>query len=235
MNPADPPVPSQLPSPVARFRVALVLGAAATLLIVVGVIFWYQDMRYSLPTPKPASLVPVAQGEAVSLPEGRWVRAADGRPLLLHFFNPHCPCSRFNADHVRELRERFGDRVRFIAVLQVEGGQSAAGADVDRLLGPGLETVIDRGGKIAAACGVYSTPQAVFLAADEQHTLLFRGNYNSSRYCADPQTEYVRLALEAWAHGEPPLPEPPGALVSYGCELPANLAALKNPEAKPGL
>lgn len=227
-------------SPKGSFRTALVLGCAVAFLALIGTMFWYQDLRYSLPTPKPPTLAAVTQGEAVTLPGGIAPSKTDHRPLLLHFFNPGCPCSRFNAEHVRELHERFAGRVRFIAVLQVEELPTADERDkclavAEAALGPGLETVIDEGGKIAAACGVYSTPQAVFLTAGDHHTVLFRGNYNASRYCADPRTEFVRLALEAYVKGEPPPPEPPAATLSYGCELPANLAITKPGESKSSL
>src|SRR5262249_46492721 len=45
-----------------------------------------------------------------------------------------------------------------------------------------------------AEAGVYSTPQAVLL--DAKSHIVFRGNYNVSRYCTDPRTEFVRIALE---------------------------------------
>ena len=59
----------------------------------------------------------------------------------------------------------------------------------------GFPAVADFDGKLAAACGVYSTPQAVVISIDGR--LLFRGNYNASRYCASPATQFARLALEA--------------------------------------
>jgi hypothetical protein len=227
-------------SPKGSFRTAFVLGCAVVLLALVGTMFWYQDLRYSLPTPKPPTLEVVSQGAAVALPATFALNKDDHRPLLLHFFNPGCPCSRFNAEHVRELRERYAGKVRFIAVLQAKDLHTADDrckcvAAAESALGSDIEAIIDDGGKIAAACGVYSTPQAVFLAAGERHTVLFRGNYNASRYCADPRTEFVRLALEAYVKGEPPPPEPPAAAVSYGCELPANVAAAKPTEIKTSL
>lgn len=215
-----------------RLRTALVMGGVGVLLATVGAVFWYQDVRYSLPTPRPATLVALDNGQPVALP-GSFAPAPDGRPLFLHFFNPDCPCSRFNADHVRSLRERFGREVHFVAVIQVEQEQDGEVRQRNltataRLFGPETEAVVDEGGKIAAACGVYSTPQAVILAPDARRTLLFRGNYNSSRYCADPQTEFARLALEAVTGHRALPPESRSAMLAYGCELPANVAAGKS-------
>lgn len=213
----------------ARWRTMLVLGSVVLLLGVVGATLWFQDVRYSLPTPRPAGWREVNRGRAVPLPPRLSADHGDPRPILLHFFNPDCPCSKFNAEHLCALRQRFGDRVRFVAVVQVEEAQQIAERDrglqsAGRLFGPDMEAVVDEDGRLAAACGVYSTPQAVLLSADVDHSLLFRGNYNTTRYCTDPQTEFVRLALEALTANHP-LPAPSqAAMVAYGCELPVNVA-----------
>jgi hypothetical protein len=159
---------------------------------------------------------------------------------LLHFFNPVCPCSRFNAEHIRALWERFGKQARFVAVVQIADDQDTAQrreslAAAARLFGADMEAVIDDQGKIAAACGVYSTPQAVILAPGSASVVLFRGNYNVTRYCADPKTEFARQALEAVLNHQPLPPESRSAMIAYGCELPANLTAVKHLPAKPKL
>ena len=215
-----------------RRRVVVTLACAALLLTVVGGVFWYQDYRYSLPTPRPPALADVNLGTAIALPASVPAAANDRRPLWLHFFNPDCPCTRFNAEHVRSLRTRFGAQVRFVAVVQTDATPEAANrqatlATAARWFGPGLEAVFDDGGTIAASCGVYSTPQAVILTTGPARTLLFRGNYNASRYCADPQTEFVRLALAAVVDHAPLPAKSRAAMIAYGCELPANLAAAK--------
>ena len=215
------------------WRTPLVLAGAVLLLGLAGVTFWYQDIRYSLPTHRPAEWKEVSRGQAVVLPS-RLAATRDGRPLLLHFFNPDCPCSRFNAEHVRALRQRFGDRVRFVAVAQIADGQSATEQNrsldtIGRLFGPDLEAIVDEDGKIAAACGVYSTPQAAIVSSGPSRTLLFRGNYNTARYCTAPETEFVRLALETLVDGRS-IPRPTReVMVAYGCELPTNLAASRAP------
>jgi hypothetical protein len=206
-----------------RGRVLLVALIAATGLGVVGSVFWREDLRYSLPTPKPPALVQVKTGE--SLPVERWLGATGlwlgGKPVLLHFFNPACPCSRFNLDHVRTLRQTFGDRALFVAVVQAEVEEDELEELDDELedLDFDLPYVVDRKGTIAAEAGVYSTPQAVLV--DGRGHLVYRGNYNVSRYCVDPRTEFARLALESVvAKQSVVLPETD----AYGCELPARVA-----------
>jgi hypothetical protein len=145
------------------------------------------------------------------------------RPLLLHFFNPGCPFSRFNLDHIRELTRRYGDRVNIMAVLEEDSPDRLK--EGFRKMGLPIEAVVDSNRTLATALGVYSTPQAVIL--DARGTLIFRGNYNSSRYCADPRTEYARIALDAFLAGRPQPALEPAAVIAYGCPLPkTQMAAL---------
>ncbi|MBL8910953.1 MAG: hypothetical protein JNM17_09650, partial [Archangium sp.] len=79
--------------------------------------------------------------------------------------------------------------------------------------------LLDPDSELADALAVYSTPQAVLL--DGARTLIYSGNYNTSRYCTDPKTEFVRLALEQLDRDTAaPLPELP----AWGCQLPAHVA-----------
>lgn len=195
-----------------RWRIAAVVLFAAIALASIAWIFWDQDVRYSLPTPTPQGLEQPQLGTQFDLSTRLTLPAAlQGRPLLLHFYNPDCPCSRFNADHVADLLQRYRDRVVFCEVLEAD----RVHADEDS--GLGLLQLADADGSLAKALGVYSTPQAVLL--DGQRRIRFRGNYNTSRYCSDRNTEFVRLAIEALLAGRTYDP-PTAATVSHGCELP---------------
>jgi hypothetical protein len=188
------------------FNTCLFLG-----LIVAG--FWRQDWQYSLPTPRPDGLQQPSIGAEIHLASlGR----ASEKPVFLHFFNPDCPCSAFNVDHIRWLIQRFGTDVEFVAVLQGEGGPERLRSEFEKLH-LGMKSVEDSGGEVGRATGVYATPQAVLL--DRRGRLYYRGNYNLSRYCSVPETEYARLALEALLAGKPPRPVEPGAATAYGCPL----------------
>lgn len=205
----------------AKRRRAAALGGVTLLFGAIALLFWYQDWRYALPTPVPPGLVQPAErgpiGLAAEVAAAR-IGAGTGRPVFLHFFNPDCPCSRFNLDHLRTLRRAFGDRVEFVAVLQ--GDEAGALARSFPRLRLGMDWTTDVDGAIARACGVYSTPQAVLL--DAQGRLYFRGNYNSSRYCTAPETEFARLAAEALLAERERPQLPAEALVAYGCRLPAD-------------
>ncbi len=227
MSPSNSPSPPLSPSSWRYgIKVALTLLSALFLLGVIGVAFWYQDLRYSLPTPKPENLASVPVGSVVQvdplLPDLSSPLPIDNRLLLLHFFNPDCPCSRFNVEHIRSLHKQYRDQVRFVAVIQTDSDLTPAEARekaeaASRKLG-GMEAVTDLDGRIAATCGVYSTPQAVVLASTRE--LLFRGNYNISRYCTDQKTEFARLALDGLLEGNGLPVLPTIATTAYGCELP---------------
>lgn len=207
--------PSQSNEPLARPalpRAAAVISFAVLALGGIAWVFWDQDVRYSLPTPTPAHLQQPPRGTAVTLPASFALPPEhEGRPLLLHFYNPDCPCSRFNREHVAALHLRHGEQVAFVAVLECDTAHRDEDSGLD------LPHFVDTNGTLAASLGVYATPQAVLL--DAERRIVFRGNYNTSRYCSDPGTEFVRLAIDALLAGRSYDP-PAAASVSYGCELP---------------
>lgn len=181
-------------------------------------LFWWQDLQYSRPTPVPGDWVQVSPGASVRLPEAlASLTRGTGRPVLLHFFNPACPCSRFNVEHVRDLARAYQDRVTIVAVLVQDAPHVLEQAY--RTLDLDIPFYVDDG-RAAASVGAYSTPQAAIL--DRAGRLFYRGNYNVSRYCRDRETQFARLALEAALAGRPPGPMPAAATTAYGCPLTGN-------------
>jgi hypothetical protein len=197
-------------------RIALATAASVLCLTTAAGAFWYQDWRYSWPTPRPDGLEQPAVGTHLDLDAILEHRPAV-RPIWIHVVNTACPCSRFNVDHVRSLVRQFGNRVTIVALVQGDDDPRTLLKSFAELHLP-VAVVADPGGRLAARLGVYSTPQAVLTTADGR--LYFRGNYNSSRYCADRRTEFARIALEAMLAGAPLPAMPPEALVAYGCPLP---------------
>jgi hypothetical protein len=176
----------------------------------ITVIFWKQEIKYSLPTEIPAQYVEVLPGEPVVLPSLLKNQGA----YFLHFYNPDCPCSRFNSQHIQSLINNHSDSVHFAIVI-------ASAEDLDKAkneLGSDLEFVVDTDFSIAKSCGVYSTPQAAIISHDRK--LYYRGNYNRSRYCTTRATNFAELSLIALLNNQK---HPPSfgilATQSYGCEL----------------
>lgn len=207
-----------------RLRAARVLVATTVALCsaVIAITFWREDLRYSLPTPRPAGLVQPPPGEVPALPAALAARLVPGRPTLVHFYRQDCPCSRFQAEQLHALLREFGARVTFVAVLEDTAVEEFLGqgfGDVDGPARAAIAVLRDPAGAIARALGVYSTPQAVVLT--DERVLWYRGNYNVSRYCIDPATQFARIALDALLRGVPVPAMPELATLSYGCELPS--------------
>jgi len=188
----------------------LVCTWLAMLLIAACALFWYNDLIYQLPTPVPPGYKPVANGTVIPIKGS--LAAAHDKPVFLHFYNPSCPCSRFNAPHFRSLVQQFGRQADFAVVVLNANGVTAQ--QIQQKLGVEIPVLFDS--SLAAACGVYSTPQAVLL--DSAHRLYYRGNYNRGRYCTDEKTSYAKIALEGLLQGFD-RPFSPIALKAYGCQL----------------
>jgi len=190
-----------------------ILLAGWLLLLSVGVIsiFWYNDWVYSLPTPVPVNYKPVATGQEIAAVAK--INPDNGKPLFIHFFNPDCPCSKFNVSHFKSIVKEYGQLANFAIV--VVSSKTYSKKDIQERFETTIPVYTDT--SIADACGVYSTPQAVII--DTRQKLYYRGNYNKSRYCSEKKTEYARAALDAVLHQTSFLPEP-YAVKAYGCRLP---------------
>jgi len=195
-------------------RVNTWLAVAALLLILSGIaaIFWQQELQYTRPTPIPQNYVPVRTGAGIALGEKGLSR--DGRPVLLHFFNPDCPCSRFNLKHFKTLVKSYGKQLTFIAV--VPEPFRAQTEQIRQQLDLGIPVIADQEKELARRCGVYATPQAVLVGRDGK--LYYRGNYNKSRYCTTKNSNYAQMAVDSLLADAPAF----GAVATdaYGCELP---------------
>src|SRR5688572_6777344 len=85
----------------------------------ISFLFWHDDWKYSLPTPVPQSYKAVPTGSSIALADR--LPLGEERPVFLHFFNPRCPCSRFNVPQFRALAREYGDRIDFgVVVLSPE-------------------------------------------------------------------------------------------------------------------
>ncbi|MDJ1468430.1 thioredoxin fold domain-containing protein [Cytophagaceae bacterium DM2B3-1] len=179
----------------------------------IAFLFWQQELQYQLPTPVPKGYRSIEIGTYISLPEE--IRIKNKKPVLIHFFNPECPCSRFNIQHFITLTRNYGGKMEFYAVVSQEGDLESA---KELLKDTNVGIVTDENQSLAKKCGVYSTPQAVVI--DEQSQLYYRGNYNRARYCTQRQTSYAQMAIEQVISHNPPPYFDTLATRSYGCQLP---------------
>lgn len=179
------------------------------------IVFWQQELVYNLPTPLPSNYKPVEVGQSLTLP---FVKEKSNTALFLHFFNPNCPCSRFNMKHFKNLVNKYGKQVQFVVFIQTQDSSLLA-EEIKTKYDLNVPCVIDRDKKIANLCGVYSTPQAVIL--DSGNKLYFRGNYNKSRYCSDKKSDFAQMALDSLLKKSHEPTFSALATRPYGCSLPS--------------
>jgi hypothetical protein len=189
----------------------IVIIWVALIFIMIGRLFWFNDWVYRLPTPVPSKYKVINQGEVVKI---NFPISDDHMPVFLHFFNPGCPCSRFNMANFKRLYKEYKGQINFKIVVMssdvytVKAIQNKFDLNIPVLFDPA----------IATACGVYSTPQVALL--DASHKLYYRGNYNKSRYCTDEKTNYAKTAIAGLINNNTHLVFSRLALKSYGCQLP---------------
>lgn len=178
----------------------------------VCLLFWNNEYKYSLPTPVPKNYHKVAMGSSIDL--GKW-ELAKNKAVFIHFFNPDCPCSRFNVPHVSGLIKKYGDKIDFkIVVLNKERDFSVA--EIQEKFNAKIPVFFEE--DIAKKCGVFSTPQAVLI--DGSHKLYYRGNYNKTRYCTDADSNYAQMAIDSLLSQSDTPSFDLLALRAYGCSLP---------------
>jgi hypothetical protein len=189
----------------------LVITWLIILLFAVVTIFWYNDFVYHLPTPIPSNYKPAGRGQIIKLTGA--LQTVNSKPLFLHFFNPACPCSRFNLATFKSLVNEYRQQVDF-AVIVMSSKRYTAKEIQDKF---DISAPIFFDVSIADSCGVYSTPQVVLL--DQQHKLYYRGNYNTSRYCLDERSNYAKMAINGLLK-RANISFSKLALTPYGCQLP---------------
>jgi len=177
----------------------------------IGALFWYNELQYQLPTPVPIDYKAVNPGELVKL--NAKLKTDTAKPLFLHFFNPVCPCSRFNMNMFKSLVAQYGRKVNFVIV--VISNRDYTAKEIRDKFDLNIPVIFDQ--SIALACGVYSTPQVALI--DNKGRLYYRGNYNISRYCTDEKTNYAKQAINGLLDNNSKLLFGKAALTSYGCRL----------------
>lgn len=193
-------------------RKGAVLALLSLISFAIAFLFWRNEWVYSLPTPVPPGYRAVAFGKHIDIPQ---IETNEDTPVFLHFFNPYCPCSKFNISHFRSLVKKYGKQVKFAVVVITENNEYTVKNIQDKF---SLDIPVLFDTALATRCGVFSTPQAVIL--NEKQELFYRGNYNKSRYCTDPRSNYAQIALDSLLQNNLRPNFNHFALRAYGCELP---------------
>jgi hypothetical protein len=196
-----------------ELKKVMVVSWLSLLGVGVGGLFWYNEWVYTLPTPVPVNYQSVGLGKYISFTSQ--LHKPSGKPVLLHFYNPKCPCSRFNLPHFKSLIKAYGKDVDFVIVPIIPDGKQYTARQIQDQTGLDIAVLVDPG--IAKSCGVYSTPQAVIITANSK--LYYRGNYNKSRYCTDKKSNYAQMALDSLLSQNVNPVFSQSALEAYGCKI----------------
>jgi len=161
----------------------------------------------------------VAAGEP-GTPPARWPEASaiapvPGRPTLIMWLHPHCPCSNASVEELDRVMAHVGDRVAVHVVFEdVGGGDDATEPALWTRAASihGVSAVRDVGGVEARRFEVRTSGQTVLYDADGR--LRFAGGITGSRgHAGDNSGQQALLAaILGDAHAMP------GAPV-YGCAL----------------
>ena len=95
----------------------LVVGFLSLVFLGIALLFWRNEWIYNLPTPIPEEYRAVSLGTRIDLPGDL---KSGSKPLFLHFFNPDCPCSRFNMTYFKALVKQYGCQVDFVIVVIIK-------------------------------------------------------------------------------------------------------------------
>lgn len=196
-----------------------VIGCLVLIFAAISFLFWHSEWKYSLPTPVPEGYQQVEPGKLINISNNISENsitsiAKEQKPVFIHFFNPDCPCSKFNIPEFKALVKKHQDKIKFVAVALTD--EQYTQEEIQDDLGVDIPVFFDE--SLADMCGVYSTPQAVIL--DKNYKLYYRGNYNKSRYCTDKNTNFALMAIDSVLNNTPNPAFSEAALTSYGCEIP---------------
>lgn len=198
-----------------RIRIYFTLIFLTGIVSIIVYLFWREQAVYMLPTPKPTNYQEISLGSKPTINVSQFNFGENKKPVFLHFYNPDCPCSRFNLKQFKEMVSQHQDSVDFYVILhQSDKSKREVESEFE------VPVIRDDDGKIADAYGVYATPQALIL--NGSGTIYYRGNYNKARYCTSRDTRFAELALKALVNKQP-LPQfVEMASISYGCSLPSD-------------
>jgi len=194
-------------------KISLFATFMAFALMVIGYLFWTRELQYITPTKKPHNYVEVKVMDKVNLEEA--LGPANGKPFFIHYYNPYCPCAKFNYGYYEDLvKKQAGNFNMYMVMREMD---SDVLDEIREKVNTNITILIDEGGEIARQTGVYSTPQAVLV--NEDYTMYYRGNYNRSVFCTQKDYNYAEMAIDSMLMDRPTPDFGYFATTSYGCSL----------------
>jgi hypothetical protein len=116
-------------------------------------------------------------------PAASTIRRMQGRPTLLLFAHPHCPCTRATVSELARLEARSHDVFQTFIVFAIPEGCDSAWADTELLRSastmPGASVVVDRTDAESRRFGAFTSGQT--LVYDAGGHLVFAGGITPGR------------------------------------------------------
>ena len=197
-------------------------GAIAILFSVVVAIFWFEQFQFYRPVSLPENFQEVNVNDTIVLNNLLFnTKEKETRSVFIHFFDTSCKFSRINIEHIRLFTKKYKKSFSFYVVVSGEHDQNFIDTFKTKFQVPEFVRLIsDKSCTVAKECGVYSTPQAVII--NPNHTLYFRGNYNSQTGLCTPANignSSPAIAIRYKINDSPSPNFPPYMVQPWGCEL----------------
>lgn len=138
----------------------LLLVAALVLPLAIGFQFDPHEIKSPL-VGKPAPAFALAR-----LSDGATIRSDElvGKPVVLNFWATWCQSCPLEHPGLVQASRFYGDRVQFVGVAYEDKREALRGW-LQRYGGEAYDTLIDVGGKVAIAFGVYGVPETYIIDA----------------------------------------------------------------------
>ena len=130
-----------------KMKKSIILIWLAIVFTGIAFLFWHNEFVYSLPTPVPKNYKAVNPGNNIHIPG---LHSKDNKPVFLHFFNPDCPCSKFNITHFKSLVKQYNNEATFAIVVMSNKNYTAQ--EIQNKFNINIPVLFDR--SIAISCGV---------------------------------------------------------------------------------
>ena len=176
--------------------------------------FWWFEFRHLRPfEAEAAARAESFSGEGLAAALGELLPADDRVPAtLFHFWDPACPCSRFNEEHVRELRERYAAQgIRFAVIPRPGRFESLSEARRAAEEHFGEVELIDLPEARFRALPVPSAPalaivdqRATDTATDNGPALAYFGPYSVGAVCSSSTGTFAESTLDDLLAGKRP-------------------------------
>ena len=180
-------------------------------------IFWTEEFSLYLPEQKS-----IEQNELKALPKhlAKELKIKEvNKPLILHFYNPKCQCSKFNWKEFETLAKEYSNDINCIVFIEKNKLDSSEFKGLNEKF-KNVQFKKDYDGYFAEQFNIQKTPQAIVIDTDQK--IIYQGNYNIARFCTNQQTSYVKKAIAMLMKETTYNPEELIGMKTYGCQIKTN-------------